>query len=262
MSIKIASNFAPRFNKTLDDRQQFVTLNAMKNFDTRALTSGILTFNLETNLFYVWNSHNPDDPVLGKWSLLLQNTNVPAIRGVAATYHDLLQVDTATFVNNDLYIVSADENHDDVTTIYSFNVSNSSWTYAGIFTVDVDPVVFPFTPNAHYRQYELCQYNGTLFSAKRDFTADSIFNPRDWDSLNDSKHVIDLSSQINGQTNEFLLPKNTYLGNDYTLYVNGLARLETVDFVIQPVSNDQNKIVCYFSPALATPDTIWVEYRL
>lgn len=262
MAINIASNFSPRFNKTLDDRQQFRTLNAMKNFETEALTTGLLTYNLETNLFYVWNAQNPEDPTLGKWRLLVQDINIPSIRGVAATYHDLLEVDTSTFVNNDLYIVSNDENHDDVSTIYSFNVSNSSWVYAGVFTVDVDPVVFPFVANAHYRQYELCQYNGTLYSAKEDFTADSSFNFRDWDSLTPTKHVINLTSQVNGITNEFLLPVNTFLGNDYSLYVNGLNRLEGVDFEITSASASQDKVVCSFSPALSSPDTIWLEYRL
>ena len=61
MGIKIASNFSPRFTKPLDDRQQFATLNAMKNFSSQSLSDGLISFCLENNRHYVYNSSNEVD---------------------------------------------------------------------------------------------------------------------------------------------------------------------------------------------------------
>lgn len=67
MGIKIASNFSPRFTKPLDDRQQFATLNAMKNFSSQSLSDGLISFCLENNRHYVYNSSNEVDSITGKW---------------------------------------------------------------------------------------------------------------------------------------------------------------------------------------------------
>lgn len=67
MGIKIASNFSPRFTKPLDDRQQFSTLSAMKNFSASSVSDGLITYCLETNKYYVYNSSNDVDAETGKW---------------------------------------------------------------------------------------------------------------------------------------------------------------------------------------------------
>lgn len=67
MSLNIADNFSYRGQKPLDQRLVFDTLLDMAGVANSEVYTGLLSFNLENNTFYIYDDSNNLDAVTGKW---------------------------------------------------------------------------------------------------------------------------------------------------------------------------------------------------
>lgn len=67
MSLNIADNFSYRGQKPLDQRLVFDTLIDMASVASSEVYTGLLSFNLENNTFYIYDDSNTSDAVTGKW---------------------------------------------------------------------------------------------------------------------------------------------------------------------------------------------------
>ncbi len=67
MGIGIADNFLYQGRKPLDSRIVKDTISDMKNMAESIIYDGIMVYNKETKKFYIFNSANEIDSILGKW---------------------------------------------------------------------------------------------------------------------------------------------------------------------------------------------------
>lgn len=93
--IQVADNFNYRGKKPNFDRDNFDTLQDMKNYSENSLDDGHISYCKETNKHYKFNSNNQSDPTTGKW--VEQHEAVPADEEDITEQNGTLQLANKTY---------------------------------------------------------------------------------------------------------------------------------------------------------------------
>lgn len=93
--IQVADNFNYRGKKPNFDRDNFDTLQDMKNYSENSLDDGHISYCKETDKHYKFNSNNQSDPTTGKW--VEQHEAVPADEEDITEQNGTLQLANKTY---------------------------------------------------------------------------------------------------------------------------------------------------------------------